>query len=123
MNQENGEYDRGIIMYDERYMGMGMGLGGTESVWQNTKNPVTGEWLHVVAVFHQGAASHFYVNGVKAPISPTGANNDGSPDLYIGGTEEFDNHNIDGWVKEVKVFDRGLEDDEVEKLRTEFLSN
>eukprot|EP01083_Nonionella_stella_P006339 18407_1 len=123
MNQENGGYDRGIIMYDSRYQGMGMGLGGTASVWGKNTWPGKKEWLHVVAVFHQGAPSHFYVNGVKAPISPTGANNDGSPDLYIGGTVPHADHNINGWVKEVKVFDRGLEDYEVHRLKTEFFSS
>ena len=73
------------------------GLGGGKPVWNTATYPEVGEWHHVVAVFHQGAPSHFYLNGVKVPISPTGSNSDGQPDLYIGGTVVHGHeHRIDG---------------------------
>lgn len=122
MNNEITGWDRGIIAHDDRLKGMGMGLGACQPVQNTITNPEVKKWIHMVAVFRKGLASHFYCNGIKAPKSPTdkNGNSDGTTDLYIGGCKEHSNHHCDCWVKEAKVFNRALNDADVENLSSNF---
>ena len=125
MGHDNGGYDRNIILSAPEFKGMGMSNSDPISpVWEEETNPPVGEWLHIVAVYHRDAPCHFYVNGVKAPLSPIGDNGEGRPDIYIGGLKHHPNdYNIDGWIKEAKVFARGLGDSEVMRLSNEFFES
>ncbi len=114
-------------MHDASLTGMGMGLGYKTSVWEEyefrsnkTVLPTAGQWLHVVGVFRQESGSNFYLDGGKAPIAPKAMNGPGTPDVYIGQPMDYTQHYSDCWIKDVKVFDRALLDDEVQRFYAAF---
>lgn len=95
-------------------------IGYTWYPWATRKGLApTKKWIHVTAVFRQSGASYVYLNGVKSENSGIGRNNDGLGDLRIG-CLPWDGHWRDCWVKEVKVWNRALNDDEVTKYYTAF---
>ncbi len=124
LSTDNGGYDRGIVLHDDRFNGMGMPTGQNRSVWSNNTEgqPRIGEWMHIAAVYKHQDRGSFYVDGKAAPnkvyeYNPWGGNHE-----ITVGTNPLDpnNHWVNCWVKEVKVFNRGLNADEVDQLFKQF---
>ena len=122
LGHEVNGYDRTVIMHDSRFNNMGMALGYASSVWDTQTLPTVHKWLHIVAVFRQGKDSYFFVDGTQAPIPRTGNNNGGSPDLYVGSAIHTD-HQSDCWIKEVRVYERALDESEVQNLHQNFMTS
>lgn len=120
MSNENGNYDRGIMMHDTRLGGMGLGLGKAHSFWTTQTLPVIGKWIYIVGVFRQGANSYLYVDDIKAPNAAIGSNDSGTPDVYLGQGLNMTDHFANCWIKEAQVFNRALDDREVDSLYSSF---
>lgn len=121
---ENGGFDRTILMHDYRYGGgVASAVKYTWQPWTQAEKPLTKEWVHVTAVvFRQHGESYVYLNGVKSDCMVTASNNSGMKDLWIG-RPVWGGHWVDSWIKEVKVFDSALSDDMVEAHTSQFLKS
>lgn len=120
---DNGGYDRSIILHDNRFNGMGMAVGVNNNVWgSDSGQPPVGEWMHVVAVFNgPGSDGYFYLDGDQAPNPARERNNGGNNVVTIGHNPlNPGRHWVDGWVKEVKIFDRALSPSEISTLYNQF---
>ncbi len=120
---DKGGYNRSIVLHDDRFKGMGMPSGGNRSVWSNDDEgqPRMKQWMHIAAVYSQGASNNkFYVDGVLAPNQIYSSTGWGYSQVTIGTNPGFDNHWVDCWVKEVKIYDRILSDDEIQQLNNQF---
>jgi hypothetical protein len=123
LTSDDGGYDRSVVLHDSRFKGMGMATGRNRPVWNKNSNPKVKKWIHVVAVFRKGKQCHFYVDGQQAPITPTSTNGEGKDFMYLGSyinPSHRNSHRCDGWVKEVKVYDRALDSTEVQALSAAF---
>ncbi len=128
INCDNGGFDRAIALHDDRFKGIGLGVGYVDAIfWEDgEKVPDVGKWFQISAVFRQGGACNIYYNNEKAPLCKTGKNqNNAMKCLRIGTQPEAEgkggiDHYVDGWIKGVKVFDRALEDDEIKDLNNDF---
>jgi len=121
VSHDNGNYDRAIVMHDSRFGGMGLAVGSTKKFFSGSgKYPTTKKWIQVVAVFRQGGECEFYLDGVKAPQTHEGRNDNGTEDLYIGSVHGHHDHHIDGWIKGVRLYDYALTNADVKKLHNEF---
>eukprot|EP00592_Proboscia_alata_P025552 CAMPEP_0194432698 /NCGR_PEP_ID=MMETSP0176-20130528/72174_1 /TAXON_ID=216777 /ORGANISM="Proboscia alata, Strain PI-D3" /LENGTH=849 /DNA_ID=CAMNT_0039249223 /DNA_START=118 /DNA_END=2667 /DNA_ORIENTATION=+ len=120
VGNENGGWDRSIVMHDDRLKGMSMTLGYQTPFYDELVTPETKKWIHIVAVFSQGRNSYFYVDGKKANVTRIGQNGPGLPDIYIGQPANYEDHYADCWIKEVKVFDRAFNEEEVEELHASY---
>ena len=73
-----------------------------------------GLWYHVTGVYSQGEYIRTYVNGIldremltPAVMAPTNG-------AMVLGREPFINHShFDGWIDDVRVYDRALSEDEI----------
>ena len=113
VGSDNGGYDRGVILYDDRFG------GGVAPIPGRTYNsglpaPTLNQWSHVVVVYRQGGESVAFLNGVKSnTISPT-SNNEGLSTVVLGSYNHGKrSHATDAWVRSVTIWPRGLTDDEI----------
>lgn len=88
--------------------------------WTNSENiepgsPPSDQWTHVVYVRRNGT-KYIYENAVQ--IGSQGSNNsvNTSNDTLTVGTRESGNYGYDGKLDEVRIYDRGLTDSEVQSL-------
>ncbi len=125
MSHDNGGFDRAIFLHDERFNGMGISPGYKFPANEEYQEPPLKEWIQIVAVWRTGGECFLYVNSEKKPFSQKviGKNKNGLPDLAVGAPQlrmyQKENDN-DVWIKEVKVWDRALNDTEVEELNCQF---
>jgi len=123
---DNGGYDRGIVLHDTRFKGMGMPTGSNRSVWNNDTEgqPRMRQWMHIAAVYRHGSSANgsFHVDGTAAPISVMENNIWGGNHHITVGTNPLSPHNhwVNCWVKEVKVFNRALNGNEIKQLNNQF---
>ncbi len=103
-------------------MGMIVGSGERDNYPVFTR-PATEEWVQIAAVFINDGDHSFYYNGNKAPITITGKDNPGLDHLFIGGNKKFSDTFSNTWIKEVKVFDKALDENEVQALYGNHLSS
>ena len=95
LGHDNGGYDRSIIVYDGRYGGIAMGVGGTYT--STVTYPVQNEWTQVIATFSKSAGvATVYKNGgvLNAPDGQTQATNiqgdsGGEPKYWIKWIKEL----------------------------------
>ncbi len=120
VGNEEGGYDRTILMHDHRFGGgIASAIGYPWSPWVKPHTP-TKQWIHVTAVFRQGGESYVFVNGIKSDNSAIGKNDGGKSDLWIG-RPKHGGHWTDSWIKEVKVFNTALDDSLVVNYAEDFL--
>ncbi len=121
LNHDNGGFDRCLALHDERFNGIGHGVGyKAESVYNEYTTPPIGEWVQMVLTYRQGGECAIFVGNDKAPVVHTGKNNKGRADLTIGRVTAFDNHWCDCWVKDISIFDVALTDEQVNELFEKF---
>lgn len=102
----------------------GRDFSGANGGWNSAANSIIlSQWQHVVVVYDEDSADNdptFYINGIVSATtetdSPSGsAVSDAAQSLYIGnhsdGTRTFD-----GSVDDVRIYNRALAQDEIERL-------
>jgi hypothetical protein len=100
---DNGGYDRSLILNDNRYGGMGSGIGGTYS--SGLSAPSTGQWHTGTAVFQQGVSSGSFItlDGTKSSTA-TANNGNGETSFTLGGLKNYGNHGFNGYIRKVRIF-------------------
>ncbi len=117
LTHDNGQFDRAVVLHDDRFNGLGISTGQMFSVYPEKTLPETKKWIQIVATFRSGGESSLFVDGVKAPISAIGQAGEGNPDFQIGQPRDYpENHDSDSWVRDVQIYDRALSDEEVVAL-------
>ena len=103
VGHDNGGYDRSLILSDDRYGGVGSGIGGKYT--SGITSPSVGIWHHGIATFRQGVSGESFVaiDGVLGS-KVTANNGNGKSEFTIGGLANYANHGIKGFVKGVRVF-------------------
>jgi len=96
--------------------------------WRTTNNEINiNEWSHVALVYNSSSSSNdptIYINGVSVSVqeivTPNGTRtSDAGDDLYIGNTVNA-NRTFDGFIDEVRIYNRALSALEV-KCHYEFM--
>ena len=122
IGNENGGYDRTILMHDHRFSGaIASAVGYTWTAWNHPQYPPIHQWIHVTAVFRQGGESYVFLNGVRSDNSVIGRNNGGYGSLWIGRPVHV-SHWTDCWIKEVMVFNRAVSDEDVASYAEAFIA-
>ena len=103
VGHDNSGYDRSLVLSDNRYGGVGSGIGGTYT--SGIPSPSVGIWHHGIATFRQGISRESFVaiDGVLGS-KVTANNGNGKSEFTIGGLANYANHGIKGFVKGVRVF-------------------
>ena len=121
ISNEDGSFDRAIVMHDERFGSFGICVGKPARFWKKDTLPTEDKWLHVVGVFCNGKKSYFYVDGLKAPYGHEEHHQtQGTPDLWIGQPQHQADHYSDCWIKEVTCYDFAMSEEQVEELYLAF---
>ena len=109
VGHDNSGYDRSLVLSDNRYGGVGSGIGGTYT--SGIPSPSVGIWHHGLATFRQGISRESFVaiDGVLGS-KVTANNGDGNPEFTIGGLGNYNSHGIKGFVKGVRVFPASFND-------------
>lgn len=83
-----------------------------------------GEWYHVLVTWAKGDYLKVYLNGKFDGIGPKKADRvrDINPPFYIGKRKDVDASPFVGLMDEVKIWNRGLSDEEVKKEYESYLS-
>ena len=90
--------------------------------WGSDVPDILGRWIYVTAVFKKDGDNFMFIDRKKsaAMTKTNNAPQDGTPDLYVGCPSTSASNGCDCWVKEVKVFDRVLSDDDIHALSDQF---
>ncbi len=125
LGHENGHWERTIFINEDNFNGMGIWAGGENDVNENVnyphkRNPDLGKWSHIVGVFDQNGDHTFYYDNERAPINFKSSSGEGKKYLMIGGHEEVENRHSNTWIKEVRVYDKALDDGQVAALYSDF---
>jgi len=108
IGHDNGGYDRGFILSDNRFGGVGQGIGGTYTSGLST--PSNGEWHHAISTYAQNVdQSTFVCIDNECGIPTTASNNDGNSAFTIGGLSNFANHGIKGAVSSIRIYTRAFD--------------
>jgi hypothetical protein len=116
IGHDNGGYDRAIALNDDRYGGVAGPDGG---VYASSLGYLSlNRWYHVVVTYEAPQAGVVgsevvYLNGVAQTIRPP-SNNEGLPDMSIGGLPNFAAHDVDALISQVRVYARVLAPTEVQ---------
>ena len=103
-------YDRSLILSDERYGGMGQGIGGTYT--SGISSPSVGVYHHAIATFAQGVAGGSFVTlDGQFGAHTTASNGNGVNSYTIGGLQNFGAHGIKGFVKAYRIYDVAFTDE------------
>ena len=122
IGHDNGGFDRAIIVSDNRFGGMGSGVGFRYDA--GLGYPSKGEWHQAVGVFSQlTPQGSFVALDGRIGTRVTARNDDSAePDFTIGGLANSPGHGIQGDVKLVKIYHHALSDDEVAASYRHFMS-
>jgi len=119
IGHDNGGFDRAICTTDQRFGGIASPLGF--SYPSKLGYPTVGKWYHVVATYENGKKTWLYVNDgssatavVAQQVKPN--NNNGNPKFSIGGLRNYGGHTVDAVVSTVRVFNKVLNEVEVNNL-------
>ena len=115
VGNDDGGYDRALILSDARFGGVGSGVGYTYNSGVST--PPNGVWHHGVATFRQGVTggSFITINGVLGKkVRENGS--DGRSEFSIGGVpwpqSTWGNlHGIKGHVRAVFIYEYFLDEE------------
>jgi len=105
LSSDDGNFDRGIVLHDNRFGGVAAGVGYSYS---STLGMLTLNSWNCVAVSYDGpaATATIFKNGQVQTVSTLlGA---GLPTTALGGNPSYLSHAIDGLVDEVFIYDRAL---------------
>ena len=115
IGHDNGGYDRSINVQDSRY-GYGVAGGTGRGPHRSTLLSPTanlGEWLCVAVAYDADAATAtFYADGETQTVVATPGR--GVTETTLGGLTNYRNHEVDGLVDEVFMFDRVLSAEELD---------
>ena len=118
IGQDNGGYDRSISLHDDRYSSTdkkpAAGVGFT---YGSTLNDLTLSSWHFVAASYagNGLSTTIYFDGDFQTIAGT-SNSDGNSFFTVGGLGNYGNHEVDGFVDNIFIYDRALSVDELNDL-------
>ena len=102
----------GAVSQDERFGGIAAQAG---SVYQSTLGyPPVGEWIHIVATWENGVDCKVYLN-YNHQDTRAAMNNEGHPDISIGGLETARRNAIDASISQLRIYSRRLTDADVEQ--------
>jgi hypothetical protein len=121
VSHDDGGYDRSLILADERYPGMGAGIGRTYDT--GLGYPGKGTWHHALAVFDYNTPDGSFVvlDGVVGTKATELTHSGGKPTLSIGGHPSAANHGMLGNIAFVKVQTKALTLDEIDTAYQVFL--
>lgn len=107
LSQDNGGYDRALILNDSRF-GTGVAAGVGRTYTSTLPTISLNEW-HFMAVAYQGngLAATVYLDGVAQVVSNVN-NSDGLNFFTIGGLYSYSNHEMQGLADNIFIFDRAL---------------
>ena len=110
VGHDNGGYDRGLALTDNRYGGVGSGIGGEYQSGIST--PSFDIWHHGIATFRQGVTKGSFVaiDGIIGK-KMTAVNSDGHPEFSIGGFKSYLGHGIKGLVRAVFIYETAFYED------------
>ena len=113
IGQDNGGFDRSLMLSDNRFGGVGSGIGSTYN--SGISSPTVGIWHHGLATFRQSVkeGSFVAIDGVIGK-KVTAFNGDGNSAFTIGGAVH-PHHGIKGLVKSIRIFETSF-DEETAKL-------
>jgi hypothetical protein len=107
-----GDITYGMFINPARYVRIHYSGGSTLDTPANSIN--ANEWTHVVGTY-DGTTVRIYLNGeVKAEMDASAAIAANASSYVIGGTQESRDW-FDGMIDEVKLYNRGLTEDEVKE--------
>jgi hypothetical protein len=112
-SSEYDQWDYGIIVNN--------GVPYTGKGWLDlyaSSNINDGEWHHLVASYNDGHHK-LYVNGVLEKDYPGGSINESSGNLILGLKGDALSNNYDGDVDELKIFNKALDTDDINKIYSE----
>merc|ERR1712038_334628 len=110
VGNDNGGYDRALILSDNRYGGVGSGVGYTYRSGMST--PSNGIWHHGIATFSQHVtdASFVAINGqIGKRVKERGS--DGNSQFTIGGVHWNNAHRIKGLVRAIFIYETSFDED------------
>jgi len=111
LGHDNGGYDRALSLNDDRFGGVYAQIGAVGASTLGV--PPLGAWKHIVGVWRQGGEASSWMNGQKDVETTNANNNEGMPDMTIGGLANFAGHEVFAEISQVRVYGRALSDDEV----------
>jgi hypothetical protein len=118
IGQDNGGYDRSISLHDDRYSSTDIKpAAGVGFTYGSTLNDVSLSAWHFVAASYagNGLSTTVYFDGGFQTIAGTN-NSDGNPFFTVGGLSNYGNHEVDGAVDNIFIYDRALSVDELNDL-------
>jgi len=108
LGSDNGGYDRGLILSDNRFGGVGQGIGS--SYISGLSTPSNGEWHHAIATYAQNVnQASFVCIDNKCGYGVTANNSDGETSFSIGGLRRYSGHVIKGAVAGVRIYKRAFD--------------
>lgn len=120
LTHHNGNFDRGIILDDDDFIGVVAGIGSQYT--SNLPRITANEW-HCVAVAYDDSANvaRVYYDGLtETKNTSLGA---GRPELSLGGTATRQTDYVDGQIDEVFMFDRYLTKSQIDTVCEELLDS
>lgn len=107
ISQDNGGYDRALILNDTRF-GSGVAAGVGRTYTSTLPTMTLNDW-HFMAVSYQGngQSATVFLDGLSQVV--TGVNNsDGLNFFTIGGLYSYTGHEVQGRADNIFIFDRAL---------------
>ncbi len=115
VSNDNGGFDRSIIMHDNRFGGgVAQGVGHT---YYGHSTLESHEWNHIIAVWNSNISlGTLYVND-DSSINTSIANNDGYSNFCLNTNPNTTSHEWNGCFAKVVVYDYALSSTEIDNLK------
>merc|ERR1719231_533950 len=118
LGHDNGGYDRGLNLCDNRFGGIAAPRGGTYKSSHGFAK--TNTWYHIVVTYKNGAHDNkVFVQEVGSELKVDtfhAANGNGNSAFTVGGLNNYGNHHVDAFIPIVRVYNERLTQADVEKL-------
>jgi len=117
IGQDNGGYDRSISLHDDRYSDTNKKpAAGVGFTYKSDLDDVSlGEWHFIAVSYAADLSTTVYFDGKSQTIAGTD-NSDGNSSFTVGGLSNYDNHEINGLVDDIFIYNRALRTDELGDL-------
>ena len=124
MGQDNGGYDRALIISDTRFgSGLSAGVGGTYTSSLPSLGDNLGLWFGIAVSYDQGAeTATIYINdlaGNSASETVSTTLGNGNNFATLGGLSQFSGHGVNALVDDVFIYDRALSETELDTVFSE----
>jgi len=120
---DDGNYDRAIIVNDNRFGGLAMGVGNTYS--STLGIPTIGEWIHLVVTYTASGQATLYLNGGTlaggSQQSTSISRSSVSSKTQVGlNSAQWGNYYVVGCFAQIQMTNRVLTAEEVKALYDDF---